>query len=316
MNRTPALQDLTAFATIATHGSFRKAADELGVSPSTLSHMMRTMEATLGARLLHRTTRSVATTEAGARLLQRLQPLLRDLDAALQDVAPSGPPSGTVRINSSNVAARAMLQDCLPDFLARHPEINVDLVTEGRLVDIVAEGFDAGIRLAESVPADMIAVPLGPQARFVVVAAPAYLAAHPNGIPDTPQALMQYDCIRFRMPSGKRYRWEFSRHGTAIALDVPGALTLDDPELMVLAACAGLGLAYVSIQSAAAAVARGELVTLLDAWCPWIPGLCLYYPGHRHVPPALRALIDTLQSQRADTAAKGIRHSAMPDVPH
>lgn len=297
MNRTPALQELTAFAAIATHGSFRKAADELGVSPSTLSHMMRTMEASLGARLLHRTTRSVAPTEAGTRLLLRLQPLLRDLDTALRDVAPSGPPSGTVRINASNVAARVMLQSFLPDFLARHPTIQVDLVTEGRLVDIVADGFDAGVRLAEAVPADMIAVPLGPQARFIVVAAPAYLDAHPEGRPEMPQDLMQHRCIRFRMPSGKRYRWEFARHGTTHALDVPGALTLDDPELMVQAACAGVGIAYVSFQSAEDAVARGELVTLLDAWCPWIPGLCLYYPGHRHIPPALRALIDCVKQR-------------------
>ena len=205
MNGKPALSDLTAFLAIVGHRSFRKAADELGLQPSTLSHMMRTLEANMGVRLLHRTTRSVSATEAGARLAARLQPVLRDFDLALQEVdAFRAQPSGTLRINASEVAARLLLHSVVPAFLARHPAISLDLVTEGRLVDVVAEGFDAGIRLGEAVPSDMVAVRFGGEVRFLTVASPAYLATH--GTPRTPDDLQRHACIRFRLPSGKPYR--------------------------------------------------------------------------------------------------------------
>ncbi len=295
MNDRPALGDLVALAAIVAHRSFRKAADELGLSPSTLSHMMRTLEADMGVRLLHRTTRSVSATEAGARLVARLQPVLRDLDLALEEVeAFRSRPSGTLRINASEVAARLLLRSIVATFLARYPDMSLDLVTEGRLVDIVAEGFDAGIRLGEAVPQDMIAVRFGGEARFVTVASPGYLASRAS--PQAPDDLKDHACIRFRLRSGKLFRWEFERHGQELAVDVAGVLTLDHVELMTEAAASGLGIAYVPERSARPYVERGELVTMLDDWCPWIPGLFLYYPGHRHVPPGLRAFIDMLRS--------------------
>lgn len=293
----PTLHDLTALAAIVAHRSFRRAADELGLSPSTLSHMTRALEANLGVRLLHRTTRSVAPTEAGERLVERLRPLLRDLDGALAEVeAVRGRPSGTLRINASEIAARLLLGSVVPAFLARYPAMSLDLVTEGRLIDIVAEGFDAGVRLGEAVPQDMIAVRFGGTTRFVTVASPAYLSARPP--PRTPDDLKVHSCIRFRLTSGKIYRWEFEKHGQALNVDVPGTLTLDHMDLMADAAAAGLGVAYVSERAVRSHVERGSLVTVLDDWCPWIPGLCLYYPGHRHVPPGLRAFIDVLQEVR------------------
>ena len=294
MNSKPTLGDLTALSAIAAHRSFRKAADELGLSPSTLSHMMRVLEQNIGVRLLNRTTRSVSPTEAGERLVARLQPVLRDLDAALAEVdAFRSRPSGTLRINTAEGAARVLLNTVVPTFLARHPEMALDLVTEGRLIDIVADGFDAGIRLGEAVPQDMVAVRFGGEARFVAVASPSYLAK--RSPPQTPDDLKDHSCIRFRLPSGKLYRWEFEKHGQELSIDVPGTLTLDHIELMAEAAVSGLGIAYVPIRSAQPWIDRDLLVTVLDDWCPWIPGLFLYYPGHRHVPPGLRAFIDVLK---------------------
>ena len=294
MNDQPTFADLTAFAAIVAQCSFRRAADELGVSPSTLSHMMRGLEARLGVRLLHRTTRSVAPTQAGEQLAAQLKPILLDLGEVLTDVAAfRGQPAGRLRINASEPAARLLLRSVVPAFLRRCPEMALDLVTEGRLVDIVAEGFDAGVRLGEAVPQDMIAVRFGGSIRFVAVAAPSYLADH--AAPQTPDDLQRHACIRVRLPSGKPYRWEFEQHGQELTLDVPGPLTLDNPELMLEAAAAGLGIAYVSDQSALPFIERGALVTLLDDWSPLIPGLFLYYPGRRHVPPGLRAFIDVLK---------------------
>ncbi|MGH6894727.1 MAG: LysR family transcriptional regulator [Dongiaceae bacterium] len=291
----PGLTELTAFAAIAAHRSFRKAADEIGMSPSTLSHMIRTVEQRIGVRLLHRTTRSVSTTEARERLLIRLRPALHDLDQALQEVdAFRDRPSGTLRINASEIAARVLLRSAVPQFRSRYPDMRLDLVTEGKLVDIVAEGFDAGVRLGESVPQDMVSVPFGGEARFVAVASPAYLKGRDP--PLTPDELRAHDCIRFRLPSGKIYRWEFEKHGQELAIDVTGSLTLDHVDLMAEAAIDGLGIAFVPERSARPYVEDRRLVSLLDDWCPTIPGLFLYYPGHRHVPPGLRAFIDVLKS--------------------
>ncbi len=185
-----------------------------------------------------------------------------------------------------------LLDAAVPTFLTRYPDMSLDLVTHNRLVDVVADGFDAGIRLREAVPLDMIAVEFGGDTRFVAVAAPAYLAAHPA--PQTPDALKTHACIRFRLPSGKLFRWEFEKHGHELVVDVPGVLTLDHVELMAQAAAKGLGIAYVSDRTARPFLESGALVTVLDDWCPAIPGLCLYYPGHRHVPQGLRAFITVL----------------------
>ncbi|WBO23814.1 LysR family transcriptional regulator [Sphingomonas abietis] len=298
----PSLADLTAFASIAEHRSFRRAADALGVSRSSLSHLMRALERTLDVRLLHRTTRSVAPTEAGERLLKRLMPVLRDLDEALDAVSDDrGQPSGTLRINGNEAATRLLLRTVVPAFLARYPQMALDLVSEGRLIDIVEQGFDAGIRLAESVPHDMIAVRLGGDVRFVAVSSPAYLAA--SSTPRHPDDLRQHRCIRQRLPSGKPYRWEFARHGQEIAIDVPGVLTLDHSGLMVEAAIDGLGIAFVPEHVARAALDSNILAIVLEDWSPAIAGLCLYYPGNRHVPAGLRAFIDMLKTVAFDPAA-------------
>jgi DNA-binding transcriptional LysR family regulator len=294
MNDRPALGDLTALAAIVTHRSFRKAADELGVSPSTLSHMMRTLELKMGVRLLNRTTRSVSPTEAGERLVSRLQPVLRELTLALEEVdAVRSRPSGSLRINASEPAARLLMQSVVPAFLARYPDMSVDLAAEGRLIDIVAGGFDAGVRLGEALPQDMIAVRFGGPVRFLAVASPAYLAGHEP--PLAPDDLMNHACIRVRLPSGKLYRWEFEKHGQELTVDVPGPLTLDHPGLMAEAAADGMGIAYVPDRAAQPFIDAGKLVTVLDDWCPSIPGLFLYYPGHRHVPSGLKAFVDMLR---------------------
>lgn len=297
MNTRPTLDDLRALSTIVAQRSFRKAADELGLSPSTLSHMMRALEERMGVRLLNRTTRSVSPTEAGEHLMERLRPVLRDLDLAMGEVdGYRDRPRGTLRLNVSEPAARLLMKEVVPAFLQRHPEMSLDLVTEGRLVDIVAAGFDAGVRLGEAVPQDMVAVRFGGQLRFVAVAAPAYLAEHPA--PRTPDDLAMHECIRARLPSGKLYRWEFEQHGQELSIEVPGALILDHIELMTEAAARGMGIAYVPVTSARPYLDGGELVTVLDDWCPWIPGLFLYYPGHRYVPSGLKAFIDILRDHR------------------
>jgi DNA-binding transcriptional LysR family regulator len=291
----PTLTDLKAFMAVAEHRSFRRAADLLGITRSTLSHAVRGLEDSLGARLLHRTTRSVSLTEAGERLLERLDPLMSDLDAALQEVAgEQGNPTGTLRINGGENAIRLLLQTVVPEFLARYPGVELDLVADGRLVDIVEQGFDAGVRLGEAVPKDMVAVRLGPDIRFLAVAAPEYLAAHPA--PKTPDALRQHQCIRQRLPSGKRYRWEFIKRRQEVAIDVPGALTLDNSQLIVEAAIDGLGIAYVPEPYARAALNDGRLAAVLEDWCPPIPGLFLYFPRTRHMPTNLRAFIDMIRA--------------------
>lgn len=284
------LADLQAFAHVARHRGFQKAADALGVSRSSLSHALKTLERRLGVRLLHRTTRSVALTEAGAQLLNRLTPLLHELDDALDAVSHGEDEVvGTLRINANRGGARWLLRHVVPAFLQRHPRVALDLVTRGELVDIVEEGFDAGVRLAESVPKDMVAVPFGDPIRFVAVASPGYLAA--AGAPVAPADLMAHRCIRQRLPSGKRYRWEFERGDQAIAIDVPGALSLDDNDLMVEAAVAGQGIAFVPDLFARPALDAGRLVLVLDDWTPAAPGNCLYYASYRHVPAPLRAFI-------------------------
>jgi DNA-binding transcriptional LysR family regulator len=291
----PSLTDLTAFAAVARHRSFRAAADVLGVSRSSLSHAILGLEQKLGVRLLHRTRRCVAPTEAGHQLLQRLTPLLRDLDDMLATASGSSSDgaAGPLRINASEGAARWLLRHVVPCFLERHPRVTLDLVSEGRLVDIVADGFDAGVRLREAVPQDMVILPFGGDMRFLAVAAPAYVAKH--GAPATPDDLYRHRCIRQRLPSGKPYRWEFEHDADEITIDVPGALTLDNNALMAEAAADGLGIAFVPESFARQALADGRLVAVLEDWCPPIPGLCLYYPGHRHVPSPLRAFITELR---------------------
>lgn len=292
----PSINDLTAFVAVATHRSFRRAADELGTAPSTLSHAMRALEERLGLRLLNRTTRSVSPTEAGFRLLASLQTALASLDEALDSVAAfrgSGKVAGTVRVNAPRLGAALLVRHVLPRMAKRFPDVTVDLVAEGRLVDIVAGGFDAGLRLTDSIPRDMIAVPFGQPVRFICVASPDYLKR--AGLPKTPDELMRHRCIRHRLPGGKLYRWEFERAGQVLVVDPPGAVILDDEELMVEAAVQGLGIAYVASPAAAAALKVKQLREVLSAWMPAEETIAVYYPGHRAVPPALRAFLDVVK---------------------
>ena len=290
----PSINDLTAFVAVATHRSFRRAADELGAAPSTLSHTMRALEARLGVRLLNRTTRSVSPTQAGLHLLTRLKSALGSLDDALESVSGfRGQVTGTVRINAPRVAAALIVKDVLPLMAARHPEVSVDIVVEGALIDIVAGGFDAGVRLFESIPRDMIAVPLTRPLRFVCVASPAYLER--AGAPTTPEDLKAHRCIGHRLPSGRLYRWDFERSGQALSVDVTGSVVLDDEDLMVDAAVQGLGVAYVVEAAASAALAAGQVVEVLAPWLQATEAAAVYYPGHRAVPLALRAFLDIVR---------------------
>ncbi|WP_230534398.1 LysR family transcriptional regulator [Microvirga roseola] len=293
----PSLNDLTAFVAVATHRSFRRAADELGTAPSTLSHAMRSLEDRLGVRLLNRTTRSVSPTEAGFELLSRLQAALTSLDEALDAVITfRGNVAGTVRINAPRVAATVLVRDILPRMAEQFPNVTVDIVVEGRLIDIVSGGFDAGVRLAGSIPKDMIAVPLASTIQFVCVASPSYLDR--AGEPKTPEDLQRHRCICHRMPSGKLYRWEFERAGQELTINATGSVVLDDEELMVEAAVQGLGVAYVANWAAETAIAEGRLNRVLSAWMHEPEGVAVYYPGHRAVPPALRAFLDVVRDVR------------------
>jgi DNA-binding transcriptional LysR family regulator len=290
----PSLNDLIAFVAVATHRSFRRAADELGTAPSTLSHAMRGLEVRLGVRLLNRTTRSVSPTEAGLELLGRLQAALTSLDEALDAVAPfRGTVAGTVRINAPRLAAAVLVRDVLPRMVERFPDVIIDVVVEGRLIDIVSGGFDAGVRQVGSIPRDMIAVPLSGPLGFVCVASPAYLAR--VGEPETPDDLQRHRCIGHRLPGGKLYRWEFALAGRELTVDASGPVVLDDEDLMVDAAVRGLGIAYVANWAAASAIAEGRLRQVLPKWMHEPEGVAVYYPGHRAIPPALRAFLDVVR---------------------
>lgn len=294
----PTLADLKAFMAVAESRSFRRAAELTGVTRSALSHAIKGLEARLGVRLLHRTTRSVGLTQAGEQLLTRIAPHIAGLEQALEETADTqGQLIGTLRINGSEEAIRLLLAAVVPAWLRRYPSVELDLVEDGRLVDIVEQGFDAGIRLGEAVPADMVAVRIGETQRFVTVASADYLALH--GSPLTPQDLSRHVCIRQRLPGGKRYRWEFGQEGEEIAVDAPGVLTLNNSRLMVDAAAAGLGIAYVPELSALEALNAGRLVKVLEAWCPEIPGLFLYFPANRHIPASLRAFIGIIREYNA-----------------
>ncbi|RYE90028.1 MAG: LysR family transcriptional regulator [Myxococcales bacterium] len=287
------LLELRAVSAVAVHRSFRAAAAELAMSPSALSHAVSALEQRLGVRLFHRTTRSVALTDAGESLLVRVRPALREIDEALDGINRfRDTPTGTLRLNTSAGAARRVFPLVLA-FRARHPDMRVELVTDDRLVDIVAEGFDAGVRLSEAVPRDMIAVPCSPPVRFAVVGAPRYFRAHPP--PVTPADLLGHDCLRRRLGSGALMRWDLERHGHELVVDVKGSLTLDDDSLLVEAARRGVGLAYLSEWAVEGELASGKLVRVLDDWTPPYPGLSLYYPGHRHVPAGLRAFVEVVR---------------------
>ncbi|GGH31785.1 LysR family transcriptional regulator [Alsobacter metallidurans] len=291
---TTGLTELEAVQAVARHRNFRSAATQIGISRSALSHMVAALESRLGARLFHRTTRSVTLTEAGERFVADTAPALRDIREAIGRLTDhQAEPSGTLRINASSGAARQIMAPIILEYVRRHPRVIIDIVTEGKLVDIVLEGFDLGVRLAETVPRDMIAVPLGPSQRFAVVGSPDYFATYPT--PLTPSDLAAHRCIRSRLPGGGIYRWEFERRGEFLELDGTGPLLLDDPLLMLEAARAGVGLAYLTEWNVADDLAAGRLVRVLEDWTPPFPGLCLYYPGRRHLAAHHRAFVDLVR---------------------
>ncbi|MEA1672516.1 LysR family transcriptional regulator [Nitrospirillum sp. BR 11163] len=297
-----ALNELAALAAVAEHRSFRAAAAAIGASPSSLSHRVAAMERQLGVRLFNRTTRSVALTEAGEQFLARVMPALREIADAVETVNRfRDTPAGLLRLNTSEEAAARMLPLVL-DFMARYPDMRVDLATEGRMIDIVASGFDAGFRTTDAVPEDMVAIPVGPEEGWAVVATPAYFQAY--GTPRVPADLLRHDCIRARLPSGTIYRWEFTPRGgpaggEEIRIDVPGRLTLGSHALCLHAARAGAGIAYVSLRDVAADLAGGRLARALADWTPPSPGLALYYPRQRLPSAGLKAFIDHARAWRA-----------------
>jgi DNA-binding transcriptional LysR family regulator len=293
------LADLDAFAAVAATRSFRRAAAARGVSASTLSQAVRDLEARLGVRLLHRTTRSVAPTEAGARLLERLAPALSDIAEAVDRVAETdAAPAGTLRINAPPPAVELVLAPLLPGFLAAHPQVRIDLVTDSALVDIVEGGFDAGVRWGEHLAQDMVAVPFGGEQRFVVVATPELVAR--TGAPVVPADLLARPCLRQRFPDGRLFPWEFEKDGRTVRIDAEGPLVSTNGALLHQATLAGLGYWATFSEYSAADVAAGRLIPVLEDWLPPFPGPYLYYPS-RQMRPALRALVDFIRARRAPT---------------
>lgn len=292
--RTSGLGGLEAVLAVARHRNFRVAAIELNVSTSALSHAVQALEATIGVRLFNRTTRSVSLSEAGAQFVESIAPAISVIRGAMEQAGSlRDTPSGTLRINTSLGAARQAMP-VFTSFLHRYPEMRLDVVTEGRPIDIVMEGFDAGIRLSRSVPLDMISVPFGRVQRFTVIGSPSYFETH--GRPETPSELISHTCICSRTPSGRLEPWEFSRRGKAMHVEVKGLLTLDEPTLMLTAARDGLGLAYLTEFNVAADLNAGALVQVLNDWTPTLGDLCFYYSGRRHLPAGLRALIEMIRA--------------------
>lgn len=292
--RPVAPADLASFLAIARHKSFRRAADELGCTPSALSHALRGIEERLDLRLVNRTTRSVALTEAGERLFERVSPAFRDIDDALDDLNNfRGQPMGTLRFNAPRGAVELVLLPAVTRFMAQQPGVKVEIVADSALVDMVAEGCDAGIRFGETIAQDMVAVPIGGRQRTAIVASPAFFEKHPK--PVTPEQLKEIPCIRFRFASGRLYHWEFERGGVELNIEVDGPLTLNDHDLTIRAALDGIGVTFAFEEQVADLIAAGKLVRVLEDWCPYYSGFYLYYPSRRRAPAPLRAFIDFIR---------------------
>lgn len=290
MNRAH-LSQLAVLATVAQCGSFRGAARELAIAPSAVSHAISTLEARLGVRLLARSTRSVAPTEEGAQLLERLRPALSEIDLALESaVEARDRPAGNLRLTVPRTAAHLALTPRLGAFAAAYPDIVLEIVIEDRFTDVVEGGFDAGVRLSESLQRDMIAVRIGPDIRGAVVGAPSYFRNMPK--PRHPNDLADHRCLRFRFSSGILYRWEFEKDGEEIELAVQGPLILDEDYLIANAAIDGAGLAFLFEDYVREAIADGRLIRVLEDWCQPFDGFFVYYPSRRQMRPALRAFVD------------------------
>jgi DNA-binding transcriptional LysR family regulator len=289
------LNDLLAFLAVARERSFTKAAAKLGVSQSALSHTIRELEARLGLRLLTRTTRSVSPTEAGERLLHTVGPRFEEIEAELEGLSElREKPAGTIRITATGYAADTILWPKLVKLLREYPDIKVEIIVDNALTDIVAQRYDAGVRLGEQVAKDMIAVRIGPDMRMAVVGAPSYFAK--RSPPRKPQDLIQHDCINLRLPTlGGLYAWEFEKGNRELKVRVEGRLVFNDTAQMLNAALAGFGLAYVPEDLAQPHLAKGRLRRVLEDWCPPFSGYHLYYPSRRQSSPAFALLVDALR---------------------
>lgn len=291
--------DLAAFVAVAKEQSFTRAAAKLGVSPSALSQTIRNLEKRLGVRLLSRTTRSVASTEAGERLLRTVAPRFEEIEAelaALNELREK--PAGTVRITAGEHAAISVLQPILKRFLPDYPDIKVEVIVDYGLADIVTEGYDAGIRMGEQVAKDMIAVRIGPDMRMAVVGAPAYFERYP--LPDTPQDLMEHQCINIRLPTyGGLFPWDLEKDGREVNVRVDGQLVFNNIGMRLNSTLDGLGLAYMPEDQVLPYIADGRLIRVLEDWCPYFPGYHIYYPNRRHTSPAFALLVDALRYPRS-----------------
>jgi len=280
---------------VARRGSFRAAALDMGMSTTALSNTIAKLEANLQTRLFSRTTRSVSPTEAGRIFIDQVGPVLQDMRGAIDTVVShNAGPSGTLRINAFASAAREILTPLVLAFLKQHPQVDVDLVTEGRMVDIVAEGFDFGVRLASLVPSDMIAISLGRPQRYAVVGSPEYIDK--NGRPATPADLLQHRCVRIRLPNGALFPWQFERDGEQVKIDVTGQLTLDEASLAKAAVKSGVGLGLLMEHDVAHEIETGQLCRVLEDWTPARGSLCLYYPNRRNPSAAFTAFTTLARS--------------------
>ncbi|MDX0906773.1 LysR family transcriptional regulator (plasmid) [Sinorhizobium medicae] len=288
------LVELEAVAAVARHGGFRPAARELGMSSSALSHAIAALEERLAVRLFNRTTRSVALSAAGEQFLSEIAPALQTLEKAIENVGEhSERPSGRLRLNMAPGAARILLQPLILEYSRRYPEVDVEVVTENALVDVIGKGFDAGIRLTDSISPDMVAVPIIPKMRSVVVGSPRYFDGRQK--PVVPGDLSQHICIQMRMTSGRLYRWEFEKRGETQSIAVTGHLTFDGSDLILEAALAGFGLAFLGEHALAPHIASGNLIPVLEDWSPHYAGLSLYFAQRRHMPAKLRVLIELIR---------------------
>lgn len=287
--------ELQLFLVVARERSFTKAAGKLGVSQSALSHAIKALEERLKIRLLTRTTRSVAPTEAGERIIACLEPRIADLEQELESLLQlNGTASGNIRLSAGEHSARSVVWPKLKPFLREYPEINVELVVDNGFVDIVEGRFDAGIRLGESVDKDMVAVRIGPDMRMAVVGAPSYFAANP--VPETPHDLQNHRCINMRLPTaGGLYHWEFEREGKPLRVRVDGQLTFNMQAERIDAALSGFGIACIPEDRVLEYIQSGELIQVLQDWCPSFPGYYLYYPSRKQHPPAFALMIDALR---------------------
>jgi DNA-binding transcriptional LysR family regulator len=293
--RRESFDDLASFAFVAKERSFTKAAAKLGVSQSALSQTIRALEARLGLRLLTRTTRSIAPTEAGERLLQTIAPRFGEIESALASLSELRErPAGTIRITAGEHAAISILQPVLRTILPQYPDIKVEIIVDYGLTDIAAEGYDAGVRLGEQVAKDMIAVRVGPDMRMAVVGAPSYFAH--RSIPQTPQDLPAHNCINIRLPTyGGLFPWDLEKDGREVRVRVEGQLVFNNVALRLSSALEGLGLAYMPEDLTMPYVSDGRLLRVLEDWCPPFSGYHLYYPSRRHLSPAFAILVEALR---------------------